>query len=235
MKWRAWAAGIAALAALGGGMLVQTYRVQIAPAASPAAAREIQWILDAGHGGEDGGAVSVSGVPESQVNLSIALRLDQILGLLGQPALLLRDEDVSLHTPEAETLREKKRSDLMERVRMVNELPEATLISLHQNSFPQGQYWGTQLFWAPTDGSMELAKELQTLIQENLQPENRRAAKEVDPAVYLMNHVQGRAVLVECGFLSNPEEEALLLSPAYQTKVAAVLALGCVKNAPVPG
>lgn len=235
MKWRAWAAGIAALAVLGGGMLIQTYRERIAPAASPEAAREIQWILDAGHGGEDGGAVSVSGVPESQVNLAVALHLDQMLGLLGQPALLLREEDVSLHTPEAESLREKKRSDLMERVRMVNELPEATLVSLHQNSFPQGQYWGTQLFWSPTDGSMELAKELQALIQETLQPENRRAAKEVDPAVYLMNHVQGRAVLVECGFLSNPEEEALLLSPGYQIKVAAVLAVGCVKNAPAPG
>ncbi len=235
MEWRAWAAGIAALAVLGGGMLAQTYGGQIAPAASPAAAREIRWILDAGHGGEDGGAVSVSGVAESQVNLAVALRLDQLLGLLGQPALLLREEDISLHTPEAETLREKKRSDLMERVRMVNELPEATLISLHQNSFPQGQYWGTQLFWAPTEGSMELAKEFQALIQETLQPENRRAAKEVDDSVYLMNHVQGRAVLVECGFLSNPEEEALLLSPAYQTKVAAVLAAGCVKNRPVPG
>ena len=106
----------------------------------------------------------------------------------------------------------------------------ATLVSIHQNSYPQSRYHGTQVFFAPTEGSRQLAEAIQQRVQETLQPENRRAAKQIAGTVYLMNHVHNRAVLVECGFLSNPEEERLLQNPDYQTKMAAVLAWVCLMD-----
>ena len=181
-------------------------------------------ILDAGHGGEDGGAVSVTGVPESRVNLEIVQKLRDILALYGVDPVVLREEDVSLHDPEASTLREKKRSDLKNRVRAVEAVEGGTLLSIHQNSYPGSQYRGAQVFYAPTGGSRELAELLQTALREELQPDNDRQAKPIPESVYLMNHVSCPAVLVECGFLTNPEEEALLRDGGYQRQLAAVLA-----------
>ena len=197
----------------------------IAPAIRPVSVtRAAPLILDAGHGGEDGGAVSVTGVPESRVNLEIVQKLRDTLALYGVDPVVLREEDVSLHDPEASTLREKKRSDLKNRVRAVEAVEGGTLLSIHQNSYPGSQYRGVQVFYAPTGGSRELAELLQTALREELQPDNDRQAKPIPESVYLMNHVSCPAVLVECGFLTNPEEEALLRDGGYQRQLAAVLA-----------
>ena len=197
----------------------------IAPAIRPVSVtRAAPLILDAGHGGEDGGAVSVTGVPESRVNLEIVQKLRDTLALYGVVPVVLREEDVSLHDPEASTLREKKRSDLKNRVRAVEAVEGGTLLSIHQNSYPGNQYRGAQVFYAPTGGSRELAELLQTALREELQPDNDRQAKPIPESVYLMNHVSCPAVLVECGFLTNPEEEALLRDGGYQRQLAAVLA-----------
>ena len=197
----------------------------IAPAVRPVSVtRAAPLILDAGHGGEDGGAVSVTGVPESRVNLEIVQKLRDTLALYGVDPVVLREEDVSLHDPEASTLREKKRSDLKNRVRAVEAVEGGTLLSIHQNSYPGSQYRGAQVFYAPTGGSRELAELLQTALREELQPDNDRQAKPIPESVYLMNHVSCPAVLVECGFLTNPEEEALLRDGGYQRKLALVLA-----------
>ena len=197
----------------------------IAPAVRPVSVtRAAPLILDAGHGGEDGGAVSVTGVPESRVNLEIVQKLRDTLALYGVNPVVLREEDVSLHDPEASTLREKKRSDLKNRVRAVEAVEGGTLLSIHQNSYPGSQYRGAQVFYAPTGGSRELAELLQTALREELQPDNDRQAKPIPESVYLMNHVSCPAVLVECGFLTNPEEEALLRDGGYQRQLAAVLA-----------
>ena len=197
----------------------------MAPAVRPVSVtRAAPLILDAGHGGEDGGAVSVTGVPESRINLEIVQKLRDILALYGVDPVVLREEDVSLHAPEASTLREKKRSDLKNRVRAVEAVEGGTLLSIHQNSYPGSQYRGAQVFYAPTGGSRELAERLQTALREELQPDNGRQAKPVPESVYLMNHVSCPAVLVECGFLTNPEEEALLRDGGYQRQLAAVLA-----------
>ena len=197
----------------------------IAPAIRPVSVtRAAPLILDAGHGGEDGGAVSVTGVPESRVNLEIVQKLRDTLALYGVDPVVLREEDVSLHDPEASTLREKKRSDLKNRVRAVEAVEGGTLLSIHQNSYPGSQYRGAQVFYAPTGGSRELAELLQTALREELQPDNGRQAKPIPESVYLMNHVSCPAVLVECGFLTNPEEEALLRDGGYQRQLAAVLA-----------
>ena len=183
----------------------------------------INFILDAGHGGEDGGAVSVTGVPESSINLDIVLRLSDLMSFLGESSSLLREEDISLHDETAKTLREKKVSDLKNRVKVANQLNTATLLSIHQNTYTESKYHGTQVFYAPTNGSQELAEILQTSISSHLQPTNTRQVKQIPETVYLMNHISNRAVLVECGFLTNPEEEAMLRSNTYQKKFVMVL------------
>jgi N-acetylmuramoyl-L-alanine amidase len=183
----------------------------------------VQLILDAGHGGEDGGAVSLTGCPESEINLAIVRKMDDLLAFYGVPHSLLRQEDISLHDSDAVTLREKKVSDLKNRVAAIQNTPNAVLLSIHQNSYPEQRYHGAQSFYAPTDGSQPLAQHIQTALQTALQPENSRQAKQIPDTVYLMNHIDCPAVLVECGFLTNPEEEALLRQDDYQKKLSVVL------------
>lgn len=179
-------------------------------------------VLDPGHGGEDGGAVSPNGVPESSLNLEIGLRTRDLLRFLGLSVKMTRETDVSIYGPEAETVSEKKVSDLKNRVRLVGEQGRAILVSIHQNMFSQPQYDGAQVFYADTTGSRELAEHLQELIREKLSPQNHRQAK---PAltVYLLKHVRCPGILLECGFLSNPEEERKLQSPDYQRLLAAAV------------
>lgn len=181
-------------------------------------------VLDAGHGGEDGGAVSLTGVPESGINLSIVLKLDQLLGLYGQAPVILRTSDVSLHDENAGTLREKKVSDLHNRVTAIEQTENAVLLSVHQNMFTDQKYHGAQVFFAPTEGSSEFAVHTQEQLRIALDPENGRQAKPIPDTVYLMNHITCPGILIECGFLSNPAEEALLRSDGYQTKLAAAMA-----------
>lgn len=183
-------------------------------------------VIDAGHGGEDGGAISLTGVPESHLNLAVAKRLDLVFGLFGVSTLPLREEDVSLHDKSAQTLRQKKNSDLHNRADMVNEQENAILLSVHQNSYPDGRYSGAQAFYAPTEGSRELAQIIQETLRLTLDPKNTREAKQIPDTIYLMNHISCPGVLVECGFLTNPREEQLLRSQVYQTKLAMALAGG---------
>ena len=183
-------------------------------------------ILDPGHGGEDGGAVSVSGAPESRINLTIAMQTDQLMGFFGVRTVLTRTGDLSIHDTEAETLREKKVSDLHNRVALINGTENATLISIHQNSAPDERIHGAQVFFGDEILSRPLAQTIQEAIRETLDPENHRRPQQAASSIYLMNHISCRAVLVECGFLSNPEEEQRLRDPAYQKKLAMVLAAG---------
>ena len=194
------------------------------PAMNRVTAQQPALVLDAGHGGEDGGAVSLTGVPESQINLAIVLDMRDILGLYGVEPLLLREEDISLHDDDANTLREKKRSDLKNRVAAIEAVEGGTLLSIHQNTYPGSRYHGAHVFYAPTEGSQELAEHFQNSIKAALQPDNERAVKRIPDTVYIMNHVTCPAVLIECGFLTNPEEEALLRDEDYQRKLSAVIA-----------
>lgn len=181
-------------------------------------------VIDAGHGGQDGGAVSISGVSESVLNLAVARRLDAILGFCGVPSVMLRTEDVMLSDPGGKTMRERKVSDLHNRVKLVNREENAVLISIHQNSFTDGKYSGAQVFYAPTTDSQGFAERTQELLRVTLSPENDRKAKPIPGTVYLMNHIGCKAILVECGFLTNRSEDQLLQTPEYQLKLAAVLA-----------
>lgn len=188
------------------------------------------FVIDPGHGGEDGGAVSLSGHPESEINLAIALRLEWLLALYGFPVEMTREEDISIHDPQAETLREKKVSDLKNRAALVEAQPQAMLISIHQNTFPDPWYSGAQVFYGGAEGSRDWALAAQELLRQALDPSNTRQAKPIPGTVYLMEHVSCPAILVECGFLSNPTEDLMLIQPQYQLKVAAGLAAACLSG-----
>lgn len=180
-------------------------------------------VLDAGHGGEDGGASSQDGVLESGLNLEIVLRLRQLFALFGQETVLTRDGDYAIYDSGAGTLAEKKVSDLKNRVALVNGTPGALLLSIHQNYFGQSQYDGAQLFYGQGELSQRLAEALQDGFAEALGSGTDRRAKAVEDGVYLMTHVQAPAVLIECGFLSNAAECAKLQDGGYQKKMAALI------------
>ncbi len=184
--------------------------------------RERTIIIDAGHGGVDGGATSCTGVLESNLNLQIALRLEDLMHLLGYQTKMIRREDISVYT-EGDTIAQKKISDLKERVRIVNETDNAILISIHQNTFSDNRYGGAQVFYANTDHSRELANLLQNTLISTLNNGSNRQCKKAD-GVYLMKQIENTGVLIECGFLSNPTEEALLRSDIYQKHICCVIA-----------
>lgn len=184
--------------------------------------REHCIILDPGHGGEDGGATSCTGRMESNYNLEISRRLDDLLHLLGYQTVMTRTSDVSIYTT-GDTIAKKKISDLKERVRIVNNTSNALLVSIHQNQFSDSRYSGAQVFYAKTDGSKELGQKLQTELVASLNPGSTRKCKPVS-GVYLMENIRCTGVLIECGFLSNPQEEAKLRNSEYQKQLCCVIA-----------
>lgn len=175
-------------------------------------------IIDAGHGGVDGGATSCTGVLESQINLEISLRLDDLCHLLGMDTKMIRTTDISVYT-EGETISQKKVSDLKHRVQIINEMPNATLISIHQNYFSDGRYSGAQVFYPNDESSRQLAEAM----QHNFTATGSTRNAKLSQGVYLMEHIRCRGVLVECGFLSNPQEDARLQSADYQKLLCCVI------------
>ena len=229
------AIGVVALLVVGTGLCLLWRTPSAIPTlAGPPQLQGTKVVIDAGHGGEDGGAVSPSGTVESGINLEIALRLDAVLGLYGTDTVLLRTKDVSLHDPDAQTLREKKASDLRNRTERVEAIPNALLVSIHQNTYTgSGRYHGAQVFYA--ESSEALARHAQEILRQALDPQNTRQAAKLPGAVYLLDHITCPAILVECGFLSNPEEDALLRTAGYQTKLAAALASALLSPIPEEG
>ena len=178
-------------------------------------------IVDAGHGGEDGGTTSCSGVLESQINLEISLRLNDLLHLLGYDTVMIRTTDKSVYT-NGETIAEKKVSDLKERVRIANATEKGILISIHQNHFTDSKYSGAQVFYNRNDTGQRLAEIMQTNLVQTVNRNSNRKSKKAD-GVYLMEHAQIPGVLVECGFLSNTAEDVKLRTPEYQKKLCCVI------------
>lgn len=179
-------------------------------------------VIDAGHGGEDGGAVSCTGASESAINLEIAMKLRDLLHLMGHRTKMIRTADTAVYT-SGQTLAQKKVSDLKERVRLVNETENAILVSIHQNTFSDSRYSGAQVFFAGAGESAALAEQLQDAFCNTLNPGSSRKCKRAS-GIYLMEQIRCTGVLAECGFLSNPAEEAKLRTAAYQNQAAAVIA-----------
>lgn len=233
MKWNSWKnifALVLALSLICGTVSVQRGREDRKAAWAPARLPQRQLILDAGHGGEDGGAVSITGVAESTINLAIVRKLDRLLGFCGVAPILLREEDISLHDPSAATLREKKVSDLHNRVAVIEETPSALVVSIHQNSFPNPAYHGSQVFYREEGESKALADLVQESLRLGLDPGNKRSAARIPDTVYLMKHITCPAILVECGFLTNQGEEAKLRSGEYQAQIALCIASAVLKS-----
>ncbi len=184
-------------------------------------------VIDAGHGGVDGGAVSCTGRSESSYNLEISLVLRDFFHILGYDTKMIRTEDISVYT-EGDTIARKKISDLKNRVRMVHDVANPFLLSIHQNQFSDSRYHGAQVFFAKTPGSEVVAKELQSNFTK-IDPQNKRKIKKAS-GVYLMDHISCPGLLIECGFLSNAIEEAKLRDPGYQKKLAVAIASTLATN-----
>lgn len=178
-------------------------------------------VLDAGHGGMDGGCSSADGVPEKGINLNILLNLRDMLKVSGYDVVVTRDTDVSIHDKGIEGIANQKSSDMDNRLAIFNENPNSICISIHQNQFTDPKYSGAQMFYSDSNSeSEELARIIQNKFAENLQPENDREIKLCGKELFLCYYSENPTVMVECGFLSNPEEAALLTTEEYQHKVA---------------
>lgn len=205
-------------------------RAQAAVAGEAAIPRII--VLDAGHGGADGGASGPDGTRECDLNLAITLKTDAVLGLLGEETLLLRSTDTDLSSSDAKSISQKKVSDIRRRVELTNSQPGAILVSIHCNTYSQEKYHGAQVFY--TGGAKEFGETMQLALKNGVDPANARMAKAVSPDVYLMNHIKVPGILVECGFLTNQEELTNLKDPDYQTRLAVTIAVTAANQASEP-
>ena len=178
-------------------------------------------ILDAGHGGEDSGAVGIGDVLEKDLNLAVCGILSELLISSGFEVIPTRTEDVMLGNG---TTGHKKGEDLKARVEIGNQNPDAYYVSVHMNKFPKEYCKGIQLFYSPNhSASLPLAQSLHTLVKTYFQTDNNREIKNGKEHIYLMNRIQNPAILVECGFVSNPEEATLLQDTDYQKKIALLI------------
>ena len=178
-------------------------------------------ILDAGHGGRDGGAISADGVLEKDLNLQITLKLGALLEAEGYHVVYTRTDDRALYTAAQDIPGKRKMYDLRNRLVIAEEAERPILISIHMNKFSDPKYSGLQVYYAPSDGeSRILAQAIQSGVRSSLQPQNGRHIKRADSSIYLLNHARFPAVRVECGFLSNLEECQKLSSEDYQKQLS---------------
>ena len=176
----------------------------------------------------DGGAVSAGGLRESDLNLSVAVKLDMLFRFYGIPSVMLRQEDIMLHG-QGGSIRSRKNDDLRNRASTVNGTPGAMLISIHQNTFPQRSVHGAQTFYNKHGGANTWAEVTQNALRAALEPGNQRVHKPIPNNLYLYSHVNAPAILVECGFLSNPAEAARLQRVETQRLLALAMLSGYIQ------
>lgn len=176
-------------------------------------------VLDPGHGGRDGGAISASGVKESDINLEIALKTEALADFTGVKTVLTRSTD----TDGAENGHYSERQNLLNRVDIINGTDNAVLISIHQNEYPGDNVRGAEVMYAATSGSEELALTIQDNLVSKLDPENRRVARPAPESLLITSSIKCTGVLAECGFMSCPDEAKHLASNEYQLKIAEIL------------
>lgn len=187
-------------------------------------------IIDAGHGGFDGGAVAADGTNEKDINLEIALKLEQLLTLAGFDTVMVRTTDCSVDSG-GDTIRERKRSDLKNRFALMEQHNGAIYLCIHQNKYSGSSVKGAQVFYTPgNEQSKQLAGDIQSVIAENLQTDNKRVIKQCDSSVYIIHNAPTTAVLVECGFISNQTDLHNLKDEAYQGRLAFAICAALVKN-----
>lgn len=186
-------------------------------------------VLDAGHGGMDSGAVGINGELEKNINLSVVKDLRDMLTLSGFEVVLTRDSDISIHDSGVTGTRNQKVSDMQNRLEIVKSHENCIFISVHQNKFTEPEYFGAQIFYNENNPDNRL---LAQIMQDNfkvIQPQNNRQIKLSGDELYLFKNTMTPAVLVECGFLSNPDDAKLLSDEEYQRKVAFMIYNGVVR------
>lgn len=187
-------------------------------------------IVDAGHGGDDGGAIGIDGTVEKDINLDIALKLEKILKFYGFNVIMTRTQDVMTCDDGLDSLRKRKISDIHNRFELMRKNPDAIFISVHQNKFEDSSQHDTQVFYSGNDErSKELAEAIQTSVTLTLQRKNDRVVKKSGSGIYLLYHAKIPAVLVECGFISNSDEVKKLKDESYRMKLAILIADGLLK------
>ena len=186
-------------------------------------------IIDAGHGGEDGGAIGTNGAYEKDINLEIAKKLKSKLDAIGVPCVMTRETDILLYDRNVDYEGKKKKLDLQARKEFAEKYDNAIFISIHQNSYPKEKYDGLQIYYSPNNpASRELALMIENDVKESLQPNNNRASKEADSSIYLLDNLLCPAILIECGFISNKQECQLLCDEEYQNKLCESITSGIV-------
>lgn len=199
-------------------ILVTDRKASVPTVSLPVSGKTI--VIDAGHGKPDEGAESSKGTTEAETNLKIALKLQNLLEQSGATVILTRSDENAIYDLDAKTLKQKKISDIHNRVKIGNESSADIFVSIHLNKIPQQQYDGWQTFYnGNNENSRKLAVSIQNKLNDAIQKENNRIAKTIDN-VYIIKHVEIPTTIVECGFLSNPEEERSLLEDEYQNKLA---------------
>ena len=177
-------------------------------------------IIDAGHGGIDSGAVGVDDIIEKDLNLSVALKLKRLFKMSNCDVILTRETDILLNDEGA---KKRKSSDLLNRVKIANKYPDAVFISIHMNKYPEGKYKGMQVFFSQNNlDSANLAELVKINTKSYLQPENNREIKR-GKDIFVLENIKNIGVLIECGFLTNPEEAHLLIREDYQNKLAKII------------
>lgn len=200
------------------------------PVASGAQEQYPTIILDAGHGGMDGGAVAADGSSEKDINLAITLKVEAFLKSSGIQTVMVRTDDRSVHDEQAKTTREIKVTDIHNRMKLFESTPNSILVSIHQNHYASPSIKGAQVFYSKnTPSSALLADCIQNAIASQLQPWNTRATKPSGSSIYLLYQAKATAVLVECGFISNPEENRSLHEEAYQARMAFCITQGILQ------
>ncbi len=185
--------------------------------ATPVASKVV--VIDAGHGKPDEGAVGIYGTTEEAINLKIALKLQRLIEQSGGIVYLTRSDENGIYSDEANTIHEKKKSDIRNRVVIGNGEDVDILVSIHLNKFPESKYSGWQTFYQEeNEYSKRLAENIQSSLNDTIDKENNRLPRPIDN-VYIMKNVENPSVIIECGFLSNPEEAKLLEEEEYQNKI----------------
>ncbi len=189
-----------------------------------------KFILDAGHGGEDGGAVAFDGTLEKDLNLTFCNNISLYFDIFGIDYIIIRDGDFSVGDTSLETIRKRKASDIHKRHDIINSYENSILLSIHQNMFSVEKYFGTQIFYdGKFDESESLSKILQFTVKNRLQADNNRKIKVTDDSIYLLHKAQRPSVMVECGFMSNINELAQLKTSEYQSQFSYFITKGIIQ------
>ena len=178
-------------------------------------------VIDAGHGGEDGGASSADGLVEKHVNLEISQMLRDMLTASGINVVMTREDDRLLYDRNVDFHGRKKKLDLAARLSIAESTPDSIFVSIHMNSYTNPKYSGLQVWYSQNDPeSYSLAQSIQSRVQNDLQPDNRRTVKAAGSSIFLLENATSPAVLIECGFLSNPDEAKKLETAEYKQALA---------------